>query len=64
MTTLDLKDFPTHRIKAVDGMAITADIWDQAHDYTRQLLRQHQRWQHGAGLVAGILVTALARRRK
>ncbi len=58
MTTLDLKEFPTHRIKAVDGMAITADIWDQAHDYTRQLLRQHQRWQHGAGIVAGLDVIA------
>lgn len=58
MTTLDLQDFPVRRIKPVDGMAVTADVWDEAHEHTRQLLRQHQRLQHGAGIVAGLDVIA------
>ncbi len=32
-----LRLFPRKRIKAVDGMAVTAAIWEESHEYHRQL---------------------------
>ncbi len=50
--------YPVQRIKPRDGMAVTADVWDQAHEYHQQ----HQRFQtllyHGWGIVTGLEVMA------
>ena len=50
--------FPTKRIKAADGMAVTAQVWEEAHDQHRQLLRFHALLNHGAGIVTGLEVIA------
>jgi hypothetical protein len=50
--------FPNKRIRAVDGMAVTADVWEEAHDYHRQLNRLHTLLHHGAGIVTGLDVIA------
>ncbi len=50
--------FPTKRIKAADGMAVTAQVWEEAHDQHRQLLRFHTLLNHGAGIVTGLEVIA------
>ena len=53
-----LKDNPTRRIKAVDGMAVTADVWEEAHDYHRRQAEMHARFGHGAGILTGLEVVA------
>jgi hypothetical protein len=50
--------FPRKRIRAVDGMAVTADVWEEAHDYHRQLHRLHTLLHHGSGIVTGLEVIA------
>lgn len=50
--------FPRKRIRAVDGMAVTADVWEEAHDYHRHLDRLHTVLQHGTGIIAGFEVIA------
>lgn len=51
-------NFPTRRLKPIDGMAVTAEIWEEAHDYHRQHQRFHALLAHGAGIVAGLEVIA------
>jgi len=53
-----LKKIPTKRIKPFDGMAITAHIWDEAHEYHRLQQRFHTLFNHGAGIVTGLEVIA------
>ena len=53
-----LKEFPNKRIKPVDGMAVTADVWEEEHRYHRQLLRYHNLYNHGSGIVTGLQVIA------
>lgn len=53
-----LRLFPLKRIKPVDGMAVTADVWEEAHDYHRNLMRYHALFQHGTGIVTGLEVIA------
>ncbi len=53
-----LRLYPQKRIKAFDGMAVTADVWDESHDYHRMLLSIHTRFAHGAGIVYGLEVIA------
>jgi hypothetical protein len=50
--------FPDRRIEPVDGMAVTADIWEQAHAYHRRNLQFHNLLHHGPGIVAGLEVIA------
>lgn len=50
--------FPNKRIRAVDGMAVTADVWEEAHDYHRQLMRLHTILNHGSGIISGLEVIA------
>lgn len=50
--------FPERRIKAFDGMAVTADVWDSAHEYHRNLLELHTRFAHGPGILYGLDVVA------
>jgi len=53
-----LQTIPTKRIKPVDGMAVTAEVWDEAHEYHQRALRTHAMAFHGAGIVAGLEVIA------
>ena len=53
-----MKTLPTRRIKATDGMAVTADVWEEAHNYHRQHLELHALLSHGAGLASGLQVVA------
>jgi hypothetical protein len=53
-----LKSLPTKRIKAVDGMAVTADVWEEAHDFHRQQQQLHARYAHGPGVLSGLEVVA------
>jgi hypothetical protein len=53
-----LASFPQQRIKPYDGMAITAEVWDTAHDYHRQAQAAHNLYFHGAGILAGLQVVA------
>lgn len=50
--------FPERRIKAFDGMAVTADVWDTSHDYHRNLLELHTRFAHGPGILYGLELIA------
>lgn len=50
--------FPTKRIKVVDGVAVTAQVWEEAHDQHRQHLRFHALLNHGSGIVTGLEVIA------
>ncbi len=53
-----LKKFPMKRIRAMDGMAVTADVWEEAHEYHRQQQQLHARYAHGAGILSGLEVVA------
>jgi hypothetical protein len=53
-----LQDFPTKRIKPFDGLAVTAQVWDEAHGYHRQRHRFHELLSHGPGIVSGLKVIA------
>ncbi len=50
--------FPRKRIRAVDGMAVTAEVWEEAHEYHRNVGQLHAVLQHGAGIVTGFDVIA------
>lgn len=59
MTNKDwLQEFPSKRIKPVDGMAVTAQVWEEAHEYHHQRQRFHTMLYHGAGVVTGLEVIA------
>jgi hypothetical protein len=53
-----LKEYPNKRIRAIDGMAVTADVWEDAHNYHRQAQRFHNLYSHGNGIVTGLQVIA------
>ena len=53
-----LPEFPTKRIKAADGLAVTAQVWEEAHEYHRQWLRAHDLHAHGPRIVTGLEVIA------
>lgn len=53
-----LQTLPTKQIKPVDGMAVTADVWAEAHDEHRRARRTHAMAFHGTGIVAGLEVIA------
>ncbi len=53
-----LHQFPTRRIKAADGMAVTAGVWEEAHEYHRQWQRAHDLYAHGPRIVTGLEVIA------
>ncbi len=50
--------FPIKRLKPEDGMAVTARLWEEAHDYHRQQLRFHNLFGHGPGILTGLEVIA------
>ena len=53
-----LQKYPTRRIKPADGMAITADVWEEAHDYHRQSQGVQAIFSHGPGILTGLDVIA------
>jgi len=53
-----LEEFPAKRIAAMDGMAVTAEVWEEAHAYHRDRRRIHDLLSHGMGVVAGLEVIA------
>ena len=53
-----LRAAPNRRIKPVDGLAVTAAIWEEAHEYHRQQQRLHALLSHGAGVLSGLEVIA------
>lgn len=53
-----IKNFPIKRIKPLPGMAVTADVWEEAHQYHRQYQGYLTLLSHGAGIVAGLEVIA------
>lgn len=53
-----LQVFPDKRIKPADGMAVTAKVWEEAHDYHRQHLQFNNMLHHGSGIVTGLEVIA------
>jgi len=42
----------------MDGMAVTADVWEEAHTYHYQNQAIHARYGHGAGVLGGLEVVA------
>jgi Domain of unknown function (DUF4159) len=53
-----LQSYPIKRLKPIDGLSVTADVWSEAHDYHRLRQRYHALLAHGFGLVAGLEVVA------
>jgi hypothetical protein len=53
-----LQMFPTKKIKSFDGMTITADVWEEAHEYHRQEQRLATLFSHGPGILTGLEVIA------
>jgi len=53
-----LHEFPTKRIKPFDGMAVTAQVWQEAHAYHDEQRHFHNLLNHGAGIVCGLEVIA------
>lgn len=53
-----LKQIPARRLKPVDGLAITAEVWEEAHDFHRLSQRAHHALGHGYGILTGLEVIA------
>lgn len=53
-----MQSYPVRRVKAYDGMAVTAAVWDAAHDFHRSLLEVHTSFAHGFGVLHGLEVIA------
>lgn len=53
-----LQKYPIKRIKPADGMAVTAEVWEEAHDYHRRSQGLHALFSHGSGILTGLEVIA------
>lgn len=53
-----IQSYPARRLKPVDGLAVTAEIWEIAHEYHRQSQRFQTLLYHGWGIVTGLEVIA------
>ncbi len=53
-----LRNNPGRRINAFDGMTVTADVWQEAHEYHRYQQRMLALNGHGTGILAGLEVIA------
>lgn len=53
-----LNSYPLKRIKPSDGLAITAEVWEEAHEYHRHNHRYHTMLGHGPGILSGLEVIA------
>ena len=55
----NLLKYPTRKVVPKDGMAVTASIWAEAHDYHADRQRFHDLFEHGSGIVFGLEVAPL-----
>jgi hypothetical protein len=53
-----IRIYPAKRVSPYDGMAVTARVWAEAHEYHRQCRQLDALFQHGAGILAGLEVIA------
>ena len=53
-----LQSYPTKRLKPIDGLSVTAEVWSEAHDYHRLRQRYHALLAHGYGVAVGLEVVA------
>ncbi len=53
-----IRQFPAKRISAFDGMAITAKVWTDAHEYHRRSQQIQALLGHGPGILTGLEVLA------
>ena len=53
-----LRHNPGRRISAFDGMTVTADVWQEAHEYHRYQQRMLALNGHGTGILTGLEVIA------
>ena len=49
-----IRAFPIKRISPDDGMAVTRDVWEDAHSYHRQRQQLYDLFSHGSGIVTGL----------
>jgi hypothetical protein len=52
-----LKNYPIRRISPEDGMAVTAQVWGEAHNYHDLRQRYGDLLQHGSGIITGLEVS-------
>jgi hypothetical protein len=53
-----LQQYPLKRIKPEDGMAVTQEVWEEAHEYHRKAQNLHTLFAHGSGIITGLEVIA------
>ncbi len=53
-----IRRYPTKRVSPYDGMAVTARVWADAHDYHRTSQQLQALFDHGPGILAGLQVLA------
>jgi hypothetical protein len=53
-----IRIYPAKRVSPYDGMAVTANVWAEAHEYHRQCRQLESLFRHGAGILAGLEVIA------
>jgi hypothetical protein len=53
-----LKQFPKRRLKPEDGISITANLWEEEHNFHRASLKFHRLLSHGPGILKGLEVVA------
>lgn len=53
-----IKYFPKYSLKAYDGMSVTSDIWEMAHDEHRDEMRSHLISMHKPGIICGLEIRA------
>ena len=61
MADKNYKGYPVTRISLEDGMAVTAQIWGDAHNYHALRQRYHELLLHGSGIVTGLEVSPSVR---
>lgn len=53
-----IRRYPAKRVSPFDGMAVTARVWADAHDYHRATQQLQALFDHGPGILAGLEVLA------
>ena len=55
----EIKPLPLNRVAVKDGLLLTADLWEQAHNYHRQKQNLFYQSFHTPGIVAGLGVSVI-----
>ncbi len=53
-----IRIYPARRVSPYDGMAVTASVWAEAHEYHRQCRQLEALFRHGPGILTGLEVIA------